>query len=35
MAYGNFKGLNRRTIADKVLYDKAFNLGKSTKYYEY
>ena len=26
MAYGDFKDLNRRTIADKVLHDKAFNI---------
>ena len=24
MAYGDFKDLNRRTTADKVLHDKAF-----------
>ena len=32
MAYGDFKDLNRRTIADKVLRDKAFNIAKNTKY---
>ena len=26
MAYGDFKDLNRRTAADKVLRDKAFNI---------
>ena len=26
MAYGNFKNLNRRTFADKVVRDKAFNV---------
>ena len=28
MVYGGFKGLNRRTAADKVLHDKAFNIAK-------
>ena len=32
MVYGDFKDLNRRTIADKVLRDKAFNIDKSQKY---
>ena len=32
MAYGDFKDLNRRTTADKVLRDKAFNIGKNLKY---
>ena len=32
MAYGDFKNLIRRTFADKVLHDKAFNLAKDTKY---
>ena len=32
MAYGDFKDLNRRTAADKVLPDKAFNIAKSPKY---
>ena len=32
MAYGNFKDLNRRTGADKVLGDKAFNIAKNPKY---
>ena len=32
MAYGNFKDLNRRTVADKVLHDKAFNIAKDLKY---
>ena len=26
MAYGDFKGLARRTASDKVLRDKAFNI---------
>ena len=29
MTYGNFKDLNRRTAADKVLRDEAFNISKS------
>ena len=32
MAYGNFKDLNRRTFADKILHDKAFNIAKDSKY---
>ena len=32
MAYGDFKELNRRTAADQVLRDKAFNIAKSLKY---
>ena len=32
MAYGDFKDLNRRTAADKVLRDKAFNIAKDKKY---
>ena len=32
MAYRDFKDLNRRTAADKVLYDKALNIAKDPKY---
>ena len=32
MAYGNFKNLNRRTFADNILHDKAFNIVKDPKY---
>ena len=32
MAYGDFKDLNRRTAADKVLDDKAFNVTKKPRY---
>ena len=32
MAYGDFKDLARRTAADKVLRDKAFNIAKDPKY---
>ena len=32
MAHGDFKDLARRTAADKVLKDKAFNLAKDPKY---
>ena len=32
MAYGDCKDLNRRTTADKVLRDKAFNVTKNPKY---
>ena len=31
MAYGDFKDLIRRTFADKVLRDKAFNIAKDPK----
>ena len=31
MAYGDFKDLNRKTAADKVLQDKAFNIVKTPK----
>ena len=31
MDYGDFKDLNRRTAADKVLCDKAFNIAKNPK----
>ena len=32
MAYGYFKDLKRRTVSDKVLRDKAFNIAKNLKY---
>ena len=32
ITYGDFKDLNRRTAADKVLHDKAFNIAKNPKY---
>ena len=32
MAYGDFKDLNRRTTADKLLRDKAFNIAKDQKH---
>ena len=35
MAYEDFKDLNRRTAADKVLRDKAFDIAKNPKYDEY
>ena len=35
MAYGDFKNLNRRTAADEVLRDKAFNIAKTPKYHGY
>ena len=33
MAYGDFKDLRRRTVSDKVLRDKAFNIDKNAKYH--
>ena len=35
MAYGDFKDLAKRTAADNVLRDKAFNIAKDPKYDEY
>ena len=32
MAYGDFKDLNRKTFADKLLRDKASNIVKDPKY---
>ena len=32
MTYGDFKDLKKRTAADKVLRDKAFNIAKDSKY---
>ena len=32
MAYGDFKGIKRRTASDKILRDKAFNIAKNPKY---
>ena len=32
MAHRDFKDLNRRTIANKVLHNKAFNIAKNPKY---
>ena len=32
MAYEDFKDLARRTVSDKVLRDKAFNIAKNPKY---
>ena len=32
MAYGDFRGLTRRTASDKILSDKAFNFAKNLKY---
>ena len=32
MAYEDFKDLKKRTVADKVLIDKAFNIAKDPKY---
>ena len=31
MADGHFKDLLRRTVSDKVLYDKPFNITKNSK----
>ena len=31
IAYGGFKDLARRTVSDKILHDKAFNIAKNPK----
>ena len=35
MVYGDFKDLNRRTAADRILHDKAFNIPKNQKHDRY
>ena len=35
MAYGDFKDLTRRTVSDKILRDKAFNIAKNPKHSRY
>ena len=35
MAYGDLKDLTRRTVSDKILRDKAFNIAKNPKYDRY
>ena len=35
MAYGGFKDLTKRTIADKLLRDKAFKIASDQKYVGY
>ena len=32
MAYGDFKGLTRKAVSDKILCDKEFNIAKNLKY---
>ena len=32
MACGNYKGLARRTVSDKILRDRAFNIATNPKY---
>ena len=32
MAYGDFQYLNRKTIADKLLREKAFDIAKNPNY---
>ena len=32
MAYGNLKDLNRKTVSDEKVRDKAFNIAKIPKY---
>ena len=32
MVYGDFKDLNRRTFADEVPHDKAFDIAKDPQY---
>ena len=35
MAYGDFKDLPRTTVSDKALGNKAFNIAKNPKHYEF
>ena len=35
IAYGGFKDLTRRTVSDKILCDKSFNIAKNPKYVGY
>ena len=35
ITYGDFKDLKRRTVSDKVLRDKTFNIAKNPKYDRY
>ena len=35
MAYGDFKDLARRRIADKILCENAFTIEKNLKYHKY
>ena len=35
IAYRDFKDLDRRTVADKVIHDKTFNIAESLKYLGY
>ena len=32
MAYEDFKDLSKRTVADKVLRNRAFNIAKNPRY---
>ena len=32
MAYGDFKDLAKRTVSDKVLRDRAFNIARNPQY---
>ena len=35
MDYGDFEDLTCRTVSDKILRDKAFNVAKNPKYHGY
>ena len=35
MGNGDFKDLPRRTVFDKVLHDKVFDIGRNPKCYKY
>ena len=35
MIHGDFKNLNRKKIAEKLLRDKTFNIVKNSKYDRY
>ena len=35
MVYGDFKDLPKKTVSDKVLHDKAFDIARNSKYHGY
>ena len=35
MTYGDFEDLTRKTVSDKILRDKTFNIAKNSKYDRY
>ena len=33
MVHGGFKDFTRRTVSDKILHDKVYNIAKNPKYH--